>query len=66
MMNASLDTDIVIHLYKSGKKELLFSTFNELFIYEYLLEQEMKNKSFQVYEEFRTDIECGKITLITN
>lgn len=66
MMNASLDTDIVIHLYKSGKKELLFSTFNELFIYEYLLEQEMKNKSLKVYEEFKKDIECKKVTLITN
>lgn len=45
MMNALLDTDAAIHLYKSDKKELLFSTFSELYIYEYLLEVEMKTKS---------------------
>lgn len=66
MMNASLDTDIVIHLYKSGKKDLLFSCFDKLFIYEYLYETEMKTKSLQVYEEFKKDIESGRISLITN
>ncbi|WP_411679871.1 hypothetical protein [Clostridium thailandense] len=66
MMNASLDTDIVIHLYKSGKKDLLFSNFDDLFIYEYLLETEMKTKSLSVYEEFKKDIDCGRVKLITN
>lgn len=65
MMNASLDTDVVIHLYKSDKKELLFSTFSELYIYEYLLEVEMKNKSMKVYEEFKKDIEEDRVTLVT-
>ncbi len=53
MMNASLDTDIVIHLYKSRRKDLLFSHFDNLFIYEYLLETEMQSKSTEVYEEFK-------------
>lgn len=66
MMNASLDTDIVIHLYKSGKKDLLFACFDELFIYEYLYETEMKTKSLQVYEEFKKDIDSGRISLITS
>lgn len=66
MMKASLDTDIVIHLYKSGKKDLLFSCFDELFIYEYLFETEMKTKSAEVYEEFKEDIKSGRIRLITN
>ncbi len=65
-MNASLDTDIVIHLYKSGKKDLLFSYFDDLFIYEYLLETEMQSKSKEVYEEFKKDIGTGRIKLITN
>lgn len=66
MMNASLDTDIVIHLYKSGKKDLLFSNFDDLFIYEYLLETEMKTKSIEVYQEFKKDIDSGRVILITN
>lgn len=66
MMNASLDTDIVIHLYKSGKKDLLFSHFDNLFIYEYLLETEMQSKSKEVYEEVRKDIGTRRIKLITD
>lgn len=65
-MNASLDTDIVIHLYKSNKKDLLFSHFDCLYIYEYLLEIEMKTKAAEVYEEFEEDIAGGHIKLITN
>lgn len=66
MMNASLDTDIVIHLYKSGKKDLLFSHFDELFIYEYLFKTEMKTKALEVYKEFKEDIKNQRIKLITN
>lgn len=51
-MNASLDTDIVIHLYKSDKRDLLFSFCNELYMHEYLLEKELKNNSIVVYREF--------------
>ena len=44
MMDASLDTDIIIHLYKSNKKELLFSSFDKLYIHEYLLRNEIQKK----------------------
>ena len=56
MMNASLDTDIVIHLYKSRKKELLYSSFDKLYIYDFLMEKEMQRKSVPVYEEFQKKI----------
>ncbi len=65
-MDASLDTDIVIHLYKSGRKELLFSSFDKLYMYEYLLEEEMKNKLYSVYEEFLLDVERGNVEIIRN
>ena len=65
-MDASLDTDIVIHLYKSGKKELLYSSFEKLYIYDFLLEKEMKRKSMAVYEEFKKDVESGVVKVITN
>lgn len=65
-MDTSLDTDIVIHLYKSGKKELLYSSFNKLYIYDFLLEKEMQRKSISVYEEFKKDVEAGIVKVITN
>jgi hypothetical protein len=37
MMDASLDTDIVIHLYKSGKKDLLLSSFDNALLKNQLL-----------------------------
>lgn len=52
-MDASLDTDIVIHLYKSGKKELLYSSFHKLYIYDFLLEKEMQRKSISVYKTLK-------------
>jgi hypothetical protein len=58
--------DIIIHLYKSNKKDLLFSSINKLFIYQYLLETELKNKSLLVYEEVNMDIKSGRINLVTN
>ena len=41
-MDASLDTDIVIHLYKSNKRDLLFSFCDKLYMHENLLENELK------------------------
>jgi hypothetical protein len=65
-MDASLDTDIVIHLYKSGKRDLLFSFCDKLYMHEYLLENELRRKSYQVYEQLLTDIEAGNINIISN
>lgn len=65
-MDASLDTDVVIHLYSSGKQELLFSSFDELVMYEYLFEKELKNKSPLVYAEVIRDVGNRHIKIITN
>jgi len=64
-MNASLDTDIIIHLYKSGKKELLFEFFDDLYIHEFLLENEVRTNSEQVYTELLEDIKAKSIQVIT-
>lgn len=65
-MDASLDTDIVIHLYKSDKRDLLFSYCDKLYMHEYLLNKELKNKSAPVYREFLEDVENELITIIYN
>jgi predicted nucleic acid-binding protein len=66
MMDVSLDTDIVIHLYKANMKELLFHYFDNLYIHEYLLENEVRNKSTDVYNQVCCDISEGKITVVNN
>ena len=65
-MNASLDTDIFIHLDNAGKKDIIYSFFSGLYIYEYLLENEMKAKAFSAYQNFCQDLNCGRLYLITN
>ncbi len=65
-MDASLDTDIVIHLYKSNKRDLLFSYCDELYMHEYLLENELKRKSYPVHEQFMIDVKNRNINIVTN
>jgi hypothetical protein len=48
-MKASLDTDITIHLYSSGKQGLMFTFFDKLYMHIYLYEMELKRKSPLVY-----------------
>lgn len=65
-MDASLDTDIVIHLYKSDKRDLLFSFCDKLYMHEYLLENELERKSYSVHKQFMIDTKNGDIKIITN
>jgi len=65
-MNASLDTDVVIHLYLSGKQGLIFKFFDELYMHNYLYEKELKRKSPQVFEKLTSDVEEGRIKIVTN
>lgn len=65
MMDVSLDTDITIHLYSAGKEELLFKYFNNLYIHEFVLEREIRNKSSDVYKKITDEIKCGKIIKVT-
>jgi hypothetical protein len=65
-MNASIDTDIVIHLYLSGKQGLLFEMFDDLYMHEFLYERELKRKSLDVYTELSSDVLEGRIAIIRN
>ena len=65
-MNVSLDTDIVIHLYSSGKQGLIFDFFDEIYMHNFLYEKELKRKSAAVYRSFTSDIEAGKVKIIKN
>lgn len=65
-MNVSLDTDIVIHLYSSGKQGLIFDFFDEIYMHNFLYEKELKRKSAVVYRSFTSDVEAGKVKIIKN
>lgn len=64
-MNVSLDADITIHLYNAGKEELLFKYFDTLYIHEFILEHEIKNKSGNVYQKINEEIASEKIIKVT-
>lgn len=64
-MDVSLDTDITIHLYDAEERELLFKYFDKIYIHEFILEREIKNKSSDVYKKVIAEIEAGKIIKVT-
>jgi hypothetical protein len=65
-MKASIDTDVVIHLYLSNRQGLFFEIFDGLYMHEFLYEKELKRKSLFVYEKFSSDVAEGKATIIKN
>lgn len=64
-MDVSVDTNVFIHLYESGYKEILFSSFDSIYAYEYIIEVELKNVDPITYQKVIDDINDGKIELIT-
>ncbi|MCP1111024.1 hypothetical protein M2145_002050 [Lachnospiraceae bacterium PF1-21] len=66
-MKASLDTNVIIHLYRAGEKELLFSYFpQKLYVYSQIRDVEMTNHGRDILEEFDTDVREGKINVVTD
>lgn len=63
-MTVSLDTDITIHLYHAGKEDLLFKYFNKLYMHEFILEREIRNKSTYVYKKIQEEQKAGRITVV--
>jgi hypothetical protein len=55
-MRASIDTDVIIHLYSSQKEVLLYKMFDDVYMYEFLYERELKRKSPSVFKRFSSDL----------
>lgn len=64
MIDVSLDTDITIHLYNAGKEELLFKYFDKLYMHEFILENEIKNKSANVYQRIKEEQKKKRIIVV--
>lgn len=65
-MDASLDTNVIIHLYNANFQSILFDRFEHVKVYEFIRNHEMENhSSLEVIESFDKDVQAGKIELIT-
>lgn len=65
-MRASLDTNVIIHLYEAELQNILFMRFDEIYVYEHIIFIELKNHASQkIMQNVLQDIELGKIALVT-
>lgn len=66
-MQASLDTNVIIHLYTAGYQHILFDRFEKIKVYEFIRNHEMVNHATEeVINLFDNDVEQGKIDLVTD
>lgn len=65
-MKASLDTNVMIHLYRANQEHILFDFFKDgIFIFEQIRNTELVNHGLDVIEKIDYDIEAGKIEIYT-
>lgn len=65
-MDASLDTNVIIHLYNANCQCIIFDRFETVKVYEFIRNYEMENHaSSEVIDLFDKDVQAGKIELIT-
>ena len=66
-MKASLDTNVIIHLYRAKMQDILFDIFTGgVYIYEQIRNTELENHGKELLPMIDRDIELGKIQLYTN
>ena len=66
-MRASLDTNVIIHLYKAGLQHILSDVFDEgVLIYEQIRNIELENHGRDVLGTVDADIASGKIEIYTD
>ena len=66
-MRASLDTNVIIHLYRAGLQNILFEFFDEgVFIYEMIRSIELSHNGKDLLEKIDEDILAGKIKIYTD
>jgi len=65
-MEASLDTNVIIHLYSAGLQEILFRRFSKVKVFEFIRKQELnRHANSGILRQFDVDVSEGKIELIT-
>lgn len=65
-MKASLDTNVIIHLYRADKQQVLFDFFDEeIYVDEFIYNVELERKGKAVKGKLQQDINSGRIQIIT-
>lgn len=66
-MKASLDTNVIIHLYRANLQNILFQFFKEgVYIYEMIRNVELEHHGQDVLKQVDADIAAGKIKVYTD
>lgn len=66
-MRASLDTNVIIHLYQANKQDILFDIFEDgVFVYEQIRNIELEHHGKMILAAVDADIRLGKIEVYTN
>ena len=66
-MRASLDTNVLIHVYRAGLEDILFDFFtDDVFIYEQIRKIELEHHGQDILDRVDADIKSGKIKVYTN
>lgn len=65
-MDVSVDTNILIHLYNAYSKDLLLSSFDKVYAYEFIIDTELLGNDKKVHSQVESDINEGMIIKITN
>lgn len=64
-LSVSLDTNVIIHIYKTGTQEMIFKIFDYVFIDEFIINVELNNHGKEVADSVKKDIDSKKIIIIT-
>lgn len=66
-MKASLDTNVIIHLYRANEQKVLFQRFGEgLYIYEQIRSVELENHGQDILARFDQDVVDNRIHIYTD
>lgn len=66
-MKASLDTNVIIHLYRASQEEILFSCFKDgVYIYEQIRKVELAHHGQDILDKVDRDIQNDRLIVITN
>lgn len=64
-MRASLDTNVLIHVYRAGLEDILFDFFTDgVFIYEQIRKIELEHHGQEILNRVDADINRGKLKCI--
>ena len=64
-MNASLDTNTIIHFYRAGCQNILFGYFDSIYICDQVYSIEFKNHGQDILSNVNLDIQAGKLELFS-